>query len=188
MEFPANVITNSRLPQNDLLANSNVKLLITHCGQKTLFEAVYHAKPLIGASLFYDQKYNARVLEAKGYGESVNILTFTSDELRQKLIKVLENESYKTRMETASEIFHDDPETPRQRVARMVEQVMKHGSGHLRSSAYNLSWYQHWMLDIAAIACSVSFVVLYLSYRIVTGVRQIMIMPAMCKQGISVFA
>ena len=84
---------------------------------------------------------------------------------------MLEDGSYKTRMGTASEIFRDDPETPRQRVARMVEQVIKHGSGQLRSSAYDLSWYQYWMLDIAAVACSVSFVVLYLSYRILTGVR-----------------
>ncbi len=29
----------------------------------------------------------------------------------------------------------DDPEGPRKRVARMVEQVIKHGTGHLRSSA-----------------------------------------------------
>ncbi len=73
VEFPANIITKSWLPQNDLLANSNVKLLITHCGQKSLFEAVYHAKPLIGVPLCYDQKYNARVLEAKGYGEYLHL-------------------------------------------------------------------------------------------------------------------
>ncbi len=80
---------------------------------------------------------------------------------------MLEGASYKARMQTASEIFHDDPETPRQRVARMVEQVIKHGSGHLRSAASDLSWYQYWMLDIAALVCTVSFMVLYLSYRTV---------------------
>ena len=171
LEFPANVITTNWLPQNDLLANSNVKLFITHCGQRSLFEAVYHAKPLIGVPLFYDQKYNARVLKTKGYGEIIDVLTFNSDELRQKLKMVLEDGSYKARVETASEIFHDDPETPRQRVSRMVEQVIKHGAGHLRSSAYDLSWYQYWMLDIAAVVCTVSFVVLYISYRIVIRFR-----------------
>ena len=171
LEFPANVITKNWLPQNDLLANSNIKLFITHCGQRSLFEAVYHAKPLIGVPLFYDQKYNARVLKTKGYGEIIDIQTFTSEELRQKLKMVLEDGNYKAQVETASEIFHDDPETPRQRVARMVEQVIKHGAGHLRSSAYDLSWYQYWMLDIAAAVCAVSFVVLYISYRIVIRCR-----------------
>ncbi len=171
LEIPLNVMAKRWLPQNDLLANSNIKLFITHCGQRSLFEAVYHAKPLIGVPLFYDQKYNARVLKTKGYGEIIDVLTFNSDELRQKLKMVLEDGSYKARVETASEIFHDDPETPRQRVSRMVEQVIKHGAGHLRSSAYDLSWYQYWMLDIAAVVCTVSFVVLYISYRIVIRFR-----------------
>ncbi len=139
---------------------------ITHCGQRSLFEAVYHAKPLLGVPLFYDQQYNARFLETKGYGESIDIHTFTEDDLRQKMTLVLEDRRYKTRMETASDIFRDDPEAPRERVARMVEQVLKHGTGHLRSSALDLSWYHYWMLDIAAAVCIASFVVFSGSYRI----------------------
>ncbi len=69
-------------------------------------------------------------------------------------------------METASEIFHDDPETPGERVARMVEQVLKHGAGHLRSSALDMSWYQYWMLDIATVVSVASFAILYVSYRL----------------------
>ena len=171
LEFPNNVIVKTWLPQNDLLANSKVKLFITHCGQRSLFEAVYHAKPLLGVPLFYDQEYNAKLLKTKGYGESIDIHTFTSDELRQKLRMVLEEGHYKARMKTASEIFHDDPETPRERVARMVQQVINHGCGHLRSSASELSWYQYWMLDIAGVVCTVSFAVLYISYRIIVRFR-----------------
>ncbi len=171
LEFPANVIPKEWLPQNDLLASDKVKLLVTHCGQRSLFEAVYHAKPLLGVPLFYDQEYNAKFLEDRGFGESINIHTFTEDEMRQKMAMVLTDESYRIKMEAASEIFRDDPETPRERAARMVEQVIKHGADHLRSSAYDLSWYQYWMLDIAAVVCTVSFVVLYLSYRIVIRLR-----------------
>ena len=171
LEFPANVMPTKWLPQNDLLANSKVKLFITHCGQRSLFEAVYHAKPLLGVPLFYDQDYNAKLLKTKGYGESIDIHTFTSDELKQKLTLVLDDGNFKARVETASEIFHDDPEMPRERVGRMVQQVIKHGVGHLRSSASDLSWYQYWMLDIAAVVCTVSFVVLYISYRIIVRFR-----------------
>ena len=171
LEFPTNVIAKNWLPQNDLLANSKVRLFITHCGQRSLFEAVYHAKPLLGVPLFYDQEYNAKLLTTKGYGESIDIHTFTIDELRQKLTMVLEDGNYKARIETASEIFHDDPETPRERVARMVQQVIKHGDGHLRSSASELSWYQYWMLDIAGVVCTVSFAILYISYRIIIRFR-----------------
>ncbi len=171
LEFPANVIPKEWLPQNDLLASDKVKLLVTHCGQRSLFEAVYHAKPLLGVPLLYDQEYNAKFLEDRGYGESIDIHTFTEEEMTQKLKMVLEDESYRIKMVTASEIFRDDPETPSERAARMVEHVIKHGAEHLRSSAYDLSWYQYWMLDIAAVVCTVSFAMLYLSYRIVIGLQ-----------------
>ncbi len=171
LSFPANVIPRGWLPQNDLLANDAVKLVITHCGQRSLFEAVYHAKPLLGVPLFYDQEYNAKFLETKGYGERIDIHTFTDDELIQKMALVLEDGSYKARIETASEIFRGDPETPRQKAARMIEQVIKHGAGHLHSSASDLSWYQYWILDVAGLVCIVSCVVLYASYRIVIRLR-----------------
>ncbi len=152
-----------------------MKLLITHCGHRSLCEAVYHAKPLIAVPLLYDGAYNAKLVTMKGYSESIDIHTFTSDELKQKLITVLEDGSYKARMERASEIFRDDPETPRQRVVTIVEQVMNHGDGHLRSAASDLSWYQYWMLDIAAVVCATSFVVLYIGYVVVIRFRQIAI-------------
>ncbi len=154
-----------------LLANSKVKLFITHCGQRSLFEAVYHAKPLLGVPLFYDQEYNARFLKERGYGAIIDLHTFTEEELRRKLTMVLEDGSYMTRMQTASEIFRDDPETPRQRAARMVEQVVKHGAGHLRSSASDLSWCQYWLLDIAAAISIISFVAVCVSYKTVIRLR-----------------
>ncbi len=139
LEFPTNVIMFEWLPQNDLLASDKVKLLVTHCGQKSLFEAVYHAKPLLGVPLFHDQQYNAKSVTDRGYGESIDIHTFTEEEMRKKLKLVLEDESYRVKMVRASEIFRDDPETPRERAARMVEHVIKHGAEYLRSSAYDLS-------------------------------------------------
>ena len=173
LELPANVIAKEWLPQNDLLANNKVKILITHCGQRSLFETIYHAKPLLAVPLIYDGIHQAKLVTTRGFGESIDIHTFTSDELRQKLTTVLEDGSYKARIERAAEIFRDDPETPRQRVARMVEQVIKHGDGHLRSAASDLSWCQYWMLDIAAAVCATSFVVLYISYMVVIRFRQI---------------
>ncbi len=152
------------------------KLLITHCGQTSLFEAICHAKSLLAVPLIYDGIYQDKLVETKGYGESIDIHTFTSDALRQKLTTVLEDGSHRTRMERASEIFHDDPETPRQRVARMVEQVIKHGDGHLLSAASDLSWCQHGVLDIAAVVCATSFAVLYISYMVLIRFRQIAIM------------
>ncbi len=173
LEFPANVITKEWLPQNDLLASDKVKVLVTHCGQRSLYEAIYHAKPLLGVPLLYHQKYNAKFVTDRGYGESIDIQTFTVHELRQKMALVLEDESYKIKMEAASEIFRNDPETPLERAVRMVEQVIKYDVGHLKTSAYDLFWYQYWMLDIAAVVCTVSGVIsLCVSYRIVIRLWQ----------------
>ncbi|XP_036346582.1 UDP-glycosyltransferase UGT5-like, partial [Rhagoletis pomonella] len=69
---PKNVYVSKWFPQQDILAHTNVKLFITHGGMHSLLEAVYHGKPVVGMSVFFDQHMNVARAVAKGFGVSLN--------------------------------------------------------------------------------------------------------------------
>ncbi|MBN3301114.1 UD3A1 glucuronosyltransferase, partial [Amia calva] len=64
----ANIKLVEWLPQNDLLGHPKARLLVTHGGLNSLFEAVYHSVPVLGIPLFGDQFDNMVKAEAKGLG------------------------------------------------------------------------------------------------------------------------
>ena len=66
----------SWLPQNDVLAYPNIKLFISHCGNKGQYEALYHGVPIFGLPVFGDQIYNAAKNQAKGFGTYLNVVDF----------------------------------------------------------------------------------------------------------------
>ncbi len=167
LSVPGNVVLKEWLPQNDLLADEKVKLFVTHCGKNGLYESVYHGKPMLGIPILGDQPHNAELMHHKGYGEVIDIYTFTTEELKTKLELLLEDDKYRSRIQAASSAFHDSPELPRQRAARSIEHAIKHGAYYPRSAAYDLAWYQYWLLDVVGAFLAVSFVVLYLSYKLV---------------------
>uniref|UniRef100_A0A1I8BWW1 glucuronosyltransferase n=1 Tax=Meloidogyne hapla TaxID=6305 RepID=A0A1I8BWW1_MELHA len=66
-------ITNEKLPQQDILAKENTKLLISHCGQNSLNEAMYAGVPLICIPDGGDQFYNASLVEHLGIGIYIKV-------------------------------------------------------------------------------------------------------------------
>jgi hypothetical protein len=152
VKLPDNVMIASWLPQNDILAHHHVKLFITHCGSNGQFEAIYHGVPMIGFPMLYDQHHNARRLEYKGYGISMDLYSFTSDQLFENIQKILFEKTYKTRAAKGSEMFRSQPQSPMERAAFWIEHICKFGSDHLRSAGNDLPLYAYLMLDIAAVA------------------------------------
>ena len=55
-DLPSNVILQSWLPQQDLLANHHLKVFVTHGGLLSLQETLYHSTPIVGIPLGNDQK------------------------------------------------------------------------------------------------------------------------------------
>ena len=53
--LPGNVVVRTWIPQNDLLGHRNTKLVITHCGSNTQFEAIFHGIPMLCFPRWYDQ-------------------------------------------------------------------------------------------------------------------------------------
>ena len=66
-DLPSNVILQTWLPQQDLLAHHHLKVFVTHGGLLSLQETLYHSTPIVGIPLGNDQKPNMMRAERSGY-------------------------------------------------------------------------------------------------------------------------
>jgi UDP:flavonoid glycosyltransferase YjiC (YdhE family) len=163
---PANVKTFHWLPQNDLLGDERTKLFITHGGNNGVYEALLSGVPMLGFPLFGDQSHNVRLVESRGYGLGMNILTFTTDELVRNIRKILTDPEFSHNVKKASAILKDRPMTSRQTVAYWIEHVIKHGHQHLRSHAMDLAWYEYFMVDVLVCVSGIVGVLLVVMWYI----------------------
>ena len=62
LQLPSNVKIVSWAPQNDVLGHPAVKLFVTQAGINSLYEAIYHAKPVVSVPLIADQPVNAQMV------------------------------------------------------------------------------------------------------------------------------
>ena len=145
---PANIKTFKWLPQNDLLAHPKVKLFISHCGQNSQMEGIFHGVPFICMPVRGDQFFNAARTKYHAYGKRLSIMHFSEEMLVSAIEEVMNNATYRANVERASRIFRDRRETPKERAVYWIEHVIKFGGGHLRSYANEMPLYQYWMLDI----------------------------------------
>ncbi|KAG7207218.1 hypothetical protein KM043_008895 [Ampulex compressa] len=68
-----NIFAASWIPQISVLGHKNTRAFITHGGQMSTFEAVYHGVPVIGVPVYGDQWKNVDILVAKRMGVRVNV-------------------------------------------------------------------------------------------------------------------
>ena len=152
------------LPQNDLLGHNNTRLFITHCGANGQSEAVYHGVPMLGLPIQPEQDYNAARMQYKGFGVRMDLKKFTSEELVNNINLIINDQSYRTAIEKASQIFRSRPMNPRQRAAYWLEHIAKYGSDHLHSYALEMPLYQFLMLDILLFLFFVVMVLVLATY------------------------
>ncbi|XP_013383973.1 UDP-glucuronosyltransferase 2B13-like [Lingula anatina] len=146
-------------PQNDLLAHQATKLFITHCGVSSMWEALYHAVPVVAIPLFWDQPQNARKLTDRvKVGVSLDYLTLTETKLENAIGKVLNEKSYRENAEKISIILQDTPMSGQEEFLFWLNYTMRHnGPLHFHSqAAYSLNWYQYFLLDVIAYKVAVS--------------------------------
>ncbi len=78
--IPDNVRLMSWFPQTSLLADPNVKVFVTHCGQHAAFEAAYFGVPVVAIPLSADQYTQAAKLVGAGQmGVQIDINSLTAD-------------------------------------------------------------------------------------------------------------
>jgi hypothetical protein len=136
------------VPQNDILAHSKTRLFITHCGANSQFEGMYHGVPMINIPLYSDQHYNAKRADYHGFSETLDIQSFTAEDLMATIQQVLSTNTYVKNIQKASNIFRSEPMSPREKTVYWVEHVLEFGGAHLRSHALDMPWYEFVMLDL----------------------------------------
>ena len=161
-DIPDNIKIMPWIPQNDVLAHTNTRLFLSHCGINSMIEAVHHAVPILGFPLALDQPFNADVMKRKGLGMVIHMRNFTAESLLKAMNKILESEEIAANMRRASEIMADKPVPASKRISFWVNHLTKHGAEHLRTSAFELSHAQFLMLDIFLFIFAVLLIILLL--------------------------
>ena len=147
---PPNVRVMSWVPQNDILAHSNVKLFITHCGMNSIVETFYHGVPVIGFPHNVDQFSNAALAKSKGIGEVMAIHDFTSEKLQTSINSVIIDQKYRSAAKKLSTVYKDTLVYAPRDPVYWIEHVIKFGDRHLRSHAREMPMYQYLMIDVIA--------------------------------------
>ena len=167
------------LPQNDLLAHPRTKLFISHCGSGGVYEALYHGVPILCIPLYAEQPHNAAMVESKGYGKQLMLVTATERETSETINYILSNRQIQAAVLKASQLLKDRPLAPREEAAYWVEHIMKFGGQHLRPATMDMPLYEMFCLDILAIIGCIVLIILILicactrfSYRCIFGGKQ----------------
>ncbi|XP_026509750.1 UDP-glucuronosyltransferase 1-1-like isoform X6 [Terrapene carolina triunguis] len=169
-ETPPNLANNTKLikwlPQNDLLAHPKARAFITHGGSHGIYEGICNGVPMVLMPLFGDQMDNAKRIESRGAGVTLNVLEMTSKDLSDALNAVINDKSYKENIMRLSALHLDRPIHPLDLAVYWVEFVMRHkGAQHLRPAAHDLNWIQYHSLDVIAFLMAVVLVATFISLK-----------------------
>ncbi|KAM6079331.1 UDP-glucuronosyltransferase 1A1-like isoform 8-T9 [Theristicus caerulescens] len=164
--LPKNVKLVKWLPQNDLLAHPKTRAFITHGGSHGVYEGICNAVPMVLMPLFGDQMDNAKRVESRGAGLTLNILEMTSKDISVALKAVINDKKYKENIKRLSDLHLDRPIHPLDLAVHWVEFVMRHkGAPHLRPAAHDLNWIQYHSLDVIAFLLTVVLLSLFISLK-----------------------
>ncbi|XP_011385750.1 UDP-glucuronosyltransferase 1-1-like isoform X2 [Pteropus vampyrus] len=158
-----NTILVKWLPQNDLLGHPMTRAFITHSGSHGIYEGICNGVPMVMMPLFADQMDNAKRMETRGAGVTLNVLEMTSEDLANALKTVISDKSYKENIMRLSSLHKDRPVEPLDLAVFWVEFVMRHkGAKHLRPAAHDLNWYQYHSLDVIGFLLAVVLGVVFI--------------------------
>ncbi|CAB0035783.1 unnamed protein product [Trichogramma brassicae] len=197
--LPDNVLTDTWLPQMEVLKHKNIKAFITHGGLMGTMEAIYNAVPMIGIPLFVDQYANMDLYKKRKIAVSLNYYKINNESFIQALEEILENPNYKlvkvaillfvnelmfllyfilfNRKEIAklSQSFRDTPMSPLDTAAYWIEFIARNGKKSLRSPLVDMHWWQTSILDVYMFVAVVVFLIVSLVAIIVQKFKRLLL-------------
>ncbi|KAJ8040420.1 UDP-glucuronosyltransferase 1-2 [Holothuria leucospilota] len=168
--MPVNVKTMTWLPQLDLLAHNKTKLLFYQGGINGVYEAIYHAVPILVMPLSADQHDIAQRIVERGIGLKIDVTQLSTALIQQRVETLIKDSKYKNTVKHLSTVFRDQPQSPRDRAAFMVEHVLRYGSDHLRSPVHDLNFLQLNLLDVYAFLIFLIICLCFILYRFCKGI------------------
>jgi len=122
------------LPQQDLLASKRISLFISQLGMVSFQESVYHAVPVLGLPLTYEQKLNKNVVLAKNVGKVLEVDNLKSDALISEISILLNSSIYLENIRRISSFVKQTKNTPLEDAVWWSEYTMNNkGCDHLKS-------------------------------------------------------
>ncbi|XP_050419910.1 uncharacterized protein LOC126832913 [Adelges cooleyi] len=166
---PDNVMTKTWFPQRDILVHPNVILFIGHGGISGIYEAIDGGVPILGFPMIIDQPKNLANLEAAEMAISLDLMSVTEIQILNSARELINNEIYSHNAKIVSELFKDRVMPPKKSVVYWTEYVVRHnGSPHLKSKAFDLTWYEILLLDVLLACLTILLFVTYLCYKFFT--------------------
>lgn len=160
-----NVVIGQWIPQADMLADPQVRLLITNGGLLSIYEAIYYKKPIIGMPLFGDQFQNIALVERHKIGRTLNVDNITIESFDEVLTDVRTNPIYQDNIDNLHRLMFggasSSPGDKLQQAVAHIEYVLEtKGAAHLKSPALSLSVWQVYLVDVSATLILMLFVIL----------------------------
>jgi MGT family glycosyltransferase len=128
-ELAENMTGEEFLPQVSVLPH--VDAVITHGGNNTTTECMWHGKPMLVLPIFWDQHDNAQRVHETGFGLRLPTYTFTDEQLDQALGTLLADAALRHRVAAAGERLRSSSGTAR--AAELIEQIARTGAPVPRS-------------------------------------------------------
>ncbi|XP_054728631.1 UDP-glucuronosyltransferase 2A1-like [Anastrepha obliqua] len=158
-----NVRLSAWLPQQDILGHRRLKAFITHGGLLSMYEAIYHAMPMVMLPVFCDHDVNVAKATADGYAVHVPLdAHLTKAQMLHAILKVIHNGKYRRAIRAKRALFLDQPAPPLETAIFWTEYTLRHkGATHLLAPDRNLGFVAYHSLDVIS-ACFVGILLLLL--------------------------
>lgn len=157
VEDTENILLAKWLPQNDLLAQTNIRFFISHCGLGAIGEAKFHGVPILAMPVYGDQLGNARQSVADGWAVQLDVDSVTHEQFANAIDEMLANQTYTENVQRISKLYRDRPESPLEAAVYWIEYVLRHrGARHMQSAMVHLNFFQRNLIDVFALfgACA----------------------------------
>ncbi|KAG6460584.1 UDP-glucosyltransferase 2 [Manduca sexta] len=171
---PANVKLKKWLPQADLLRHPKIKVFITQGGLQSTDEAITAGVPLLGIPMLADQWFNVERYVQLKIGVRLDFKDISEDSLKNAILSLIEDKSYRENIEKLREVLADQPQRPVERAAWWTEHVLRHGAEHLKSPAANMSWTQYYEIQLVSLllaglvtAVSIVIFIVYILWKFI---------------------
>ncbi|XP_031787743.1 UDP-glucuronosyltransferase 2B20-like [Nasonia vitripennis] len=167
--LPSNVMTQTWLPQVQILKHKNIRAFITHGGLMGTHEAIYYGVPMVGIPLMTDQHFNIKTYVTKGNAVKVELQEITTEKLTSAVSQVLKNPVYKILRKNAAQLsksFRDQPMSPMDTAVFWIEYVARHGKNALRLPVVDMPWWQANLLDVYGCIIAAVLIAIYAGFKI----------------------
>ncbi|KAG5672607.1 hypothetical protein PVAND_002722 [Polypedilum vanderplanki] len=181
---PNNVVISKWLPQRDILAHHNTRLLITHEGILGITEALSEGVPILIIPTNGNQISNAAHIIEEKCGLALDLKNLNENSLSEAINELIINSTYKNNAEMISQQFQDRTMKPNQAVIYWTEFVARNkGADHLQSAGKNLNFIQYFSIDFrldtqAVMRYLILFLIGFFSYFCcVNGLKILALLP-----------